>query len=301
MFRLKLIKYLEQPAIRLITTIFFSFALVIGATNVARSAELNVRLGEDFTTLDPAFWQSGADLTMINVLFPKLIEFKSGSDWEYELQAAESIEQVDELTIKFTLKPGLMWTGDYGEVTAEDVKYSYERYIDPDLASPIIGDWLPLKEVEVLDKYNGIIHLKEPFAPIWWSTLPYSSGAIVSKAELMQGMQSSKTAAGAVLITPTLWHPSNGSHFVRRSRPHSVSKTVLASVTTGDRWSPLLLSAGMEHRKNASKIFKFPPHAVPNWQRLRSCRSHESVRCERYVHASTYTGGTKCKATRIQL
>ena len=174
MFRLKLIKYLEQPAIRLITTIFFSFALVIGATNVARSAELNVRLGEDFTTLDPAFWQSGADLTMINVLFPKLIEFKSGSDWEYELQAAESIEQVDELTIKFTLKPGLMWTGDYGEVTAEDVKYSYERYIDPDLASPIIGDWLPLKEVEVLDKYNGIIHLKEPFAPIWWSTLPYS-------------------------------------------------------------------------------------------------------------------------------
>ena len=62
MFRLKLIKYLEQPAIRLITTIFFSFALVIGATNVARSAELNVRLGEDFTTLDPAFWQSGADL-----------------------------------------------------------------------------------------------------------------------------------------------------------------------------------------------------------------------------------------------
>ena len=41
MFRLKLIKYLEQPAIRLITTIFFSFALVIGATNVARSAELN--------------------------------------------------------------------------------------------------------------------------------------------------------------------------------------------------------------------------------------------------------------------
>ena len=55
MFRLKLIKYLEQPAIRLIATIFFSFALVMGATNVARSSELNVRLGEDFTTLDPAF------------------------------------------------------------------------------------------------------------------------------------------------------------------------------------------------------------------------------------------------------
>ena len=92
-----------------------------------------------------------------------------------------SIEQVDELTIKFKLKPGLMWTGNYGEVTTEDVKYSYERYIDPELNSPIIGDWLPLKEVEIVDKYSGIIHLKEPFAPIWWSTLPYTSGAIVSK------------------------------------------------------------------------------------------------------------------------
>ncbi len=165
-----------------VATLFvMSLVLMASVVTPAKSAELNVRLGEDFTTLDQAFWQSGADYTMINVLFPKLIEFKSDTTWEWELQAAESIEQVDELTIKFTLKPGLMWTDGYGEVTTEDVKYSYERYIDPELESPIIGDWLPLKEVEIVDKYSGIIHLKEPFAPIWWSTLPYSSGAIISK------------------------------------------------------------------------------------------------------------------------
>lgn len=181
MYGYNMIRKIEGVSMRLVTAFILSFVFLTGTINSVRSDELNVRLGEDFTTLDPAFWQSGADLTMINVLFPKLIEFKSGSDWEYELQAAESIEQVDELTIKFTLKPGLMWTDGYGEVTTEDVKYSYERYIDPELASPIIGDWLPLKEVEIIDKYSGIIHLKEPFAPIWWSTLPYSSGAIVSK------------------------------------------------------------------------------------------------------------------------
>ena len=165
-----------------VATLFvMSLVLMASVVTPAKSAELNVRLGEDFTTLDPAFWQSGADYTMINVLFPKLIEFKSGTTWEWELQAAESIEQVDELTIKFTLKPGLMWTNGYGEVTTEDVKYSYERYIDPELKSPVIGDWLPLKEVEIVDKYSGIIHLKKPFAPIWWSTLPYTSGAIISK------------------------------------------------------------------------------------------------------------------------
>ena len=180
-FRLQLIKAVTRLSRRIGVVGLTALVFLSGSINIAKSAELNVRLDSDFTTLDPAFWQSGADYTMINVLFPKLIEFKSGSDWEYELQAAESIEQVDELTIKFKLKPGLMWTGDYGEVTTEDVKYSYERYIDPELDSPIIGDWLPLKEVEIVDKYNGIIHLKEPFAPIWWSTLPYTSGAIVSK------------------------------------------------------------------------------------------------------------------------
>ena len=180
-FRLQLIKAVARLARTIGVAGLTALVFLSGSINIAKSAELNVRLDSDFTTLDPAFWQSGADYTMINVLFPKLIEFKSGSDWEYELQAAESIEQVDELTIKFKLKPGLMWTGDYGEVTTEDVKYSYERYIDPELDSPIIGDWLPLKVVEIVDKYNGIIHLKEPFAPIWWSTLPYTSGAIVSK------------------------------------------------------------------------------------------------------------------------
>ena len=180
-FKLQFIKAVARLSHTIGLAGLTALVFLSGSINIAKSAELNVRLDSDFTTLDPAFWQSGADYTMINVLFPKLIEFKSGSDWEYELQAAESIEQVDELTIKFKLKPGLMWTGDYGEVTTEDVKYSYERYIDPELDSPIIGDWLPLKEVEIVDKYNGIIHLKEPFAPIWWSTLPYTSGAIVSK------------------------------------------------------------------------------------------------------------------------
>jgi len=157
-FNLKLVAAILCIPRNIGLAVFTALVLLFGSFNVAKSAELNVRLGEDFTTLDPAFWQSGADFTMINVLFPKLIEFKSGSDWEYELQAAESIEQVDEVTIKFKLRPGLMWTGDYGEVTTEDVKYSYERYIDPELNSPIIGDWLPLKEVEIIDKYNGVIH-----------------------------------------------------------------------------------------------------------------------------------------------
>jgi len=161
--------------------VFVVFIAFLGISAV-QAAEIKMQTPSDFGQLDPAFWQSSADQTIIDAIFPKLIEFKSGKNWEYELSAAESIEQVDPLTIKFTLKKGLMWTGGYGEVTAEDVEYSFERYIDEDLAAPNSGDWAPLKDVEVVDKYSGIIHFNEPFAPVWWSTLPYTGGAIINKA-----------------------------------------------------------------------------------------------------------------------
>ena len=57
-----------------------------------------------------------------------------------------------------------------------------DSYTDEDLAAPNSGDWAPLKDVEVVDKYSGIIHFNEPFAPVWWITLPYTGGAIISKA-----------------------------------------------------------------------------------------------------------------------
>ena len=171
------------------------FLLMLNST--VDSAEITVRIQGDFGNLDPAFWQDPTDLLFINAIFPKLIEFKSGTEWEWELSAAQSIEQVNDLTIKFVLKPGLMWTNGYGEVTAEDVKYSYERMIDPKLDSPMKGDWAALDKVEVTGKYSGTIHLKEPFAPMWTSTLPFSGGTIVSKAATQKAGGKFTTDPGA--------------------------------------------------------------------------------------------------------
>jgi peptide/nickel transport system substrate-binding protein len=190
--------------------------LFVSGLTVANGAEVKVRQKNDFANLDPAFWQNEADMTMIHALFPKLIEYKAGAEWEWELSAAESIEQVDDLTIKFKLKPGLKWTNDYGEVTAEDVKYSYERYLDEELNSPNKGDWAPLDNVEVTDTYSGIIHLKEPFAPIWWSTLPFSGGVIVSKAatEKAGGKFTTEPGATAGMYKIESWKPRESTVLV---------------------------------------------------------------------------------------
>ncbi len=143
---------------------------------------LKVRSYSDLQVLDPINRKSAPEDHITACTFHNLLKWKPGEKWEWDLDAAEMVEQVDETHIKFRLKPGLKWSGDYGEVTAEDVKYSYERIADPKNESPYKDDFAVLDRVEVTDKYSGTIVLKEYFAPLWASTLPEGSGKIVCKA-----------------------------------------------------------------------------------------------------------------------
>jgi len=61
MFLLWKLRDFVRPMGRVATLFAISLVLATGMVTSTKSAELNVRLGEDFTTLDPAFWQSGAD------------------------------------------------------------------------------------------------------------------------------------------------------------------------------------------------------------------------------------------------
>ena len=53
--------------------------------------------------------------------------------------APPSINQVDDTHIEFTLRDGLIWTDGYGPVTADDVKFSYERIADPEDGIALCG------------------------------------------------------------------------------------------------------------------------------------------------------------------
>ncbi|NLF13155.1 MAG: hypothetical protein GX597_15325, partial [Anaerolineaceae bacterium] len=142
---------------------------------------LRVRLYGDIQNLDPAFQISENDTVVANAVMDGLVRYCPNS---YELcnELAEEIEQSEDgLQIRFKLREGVMWQNGYGELTTEDVKYSYERFIDPELDAAYADDWATLDHVEIIDKYNGIIHLKEPFAPLWSSTLPVGSGTILCK------------------------------------------------------------------------------------------------------------------------
>ncbi|MDX1608942.1 MAG: ABC transporter substrate-binding protein [Halofilum sp. (in: g-proteobacteria)] len=179
---------------------------------------LRARAYADLDKLDPGFYQNAYNVDVMNCIYSKLVRYKPGREWGYELQAAESIEQVDPTHIRFRLRKGMMFTGGYGEMTAEDVKFSFERVIEHD--SPIKGDWGPLDRVDVEDRYSGVIVLKSAFQPLWNITLPYGAGHIVSKKAVMEatgnggdfGMDPPCFSGPYVLKE---WKPDQYAHLVR--------------------------------------------------------------------------------------
>jgi peptide/nickel transport system substrate-binding protein len=142
---------------------------------------LKYRVFTDMQVLDPPFRLTAPEGDVITAIFPKLVSFEPGDSWKWRPDAAEEIEQVDDTHIRFKLRRGLKWTNGFGEVTAEDVKYSFERVTDPKLQAPYKDDWSALDHVEVTDPYSGVIVLKEYFAPLWWSTLPWNTASIICK------------------------------------------------------------------------------------------------------------------------
>lgn len=130
------------------------------------SETLKIRLLSEPMVLDPAFWQSSADVWLMEALLPKLAIFKAGKEWGWEKYAAKVLKQADEKTVHFELIEGIEWSNGFGELTAEDVKFSFERFLNKELQSPIAGNWELLDQVEVTGKYTGNIRFKKPFAAL---------------------------------------------------------------------------------------------------------------------------------------
>jgi peptide/nickel transport system substrate-binding protein len=167
----------EAPA----TTVVEEPTQVPEQTEPEESKLLRVRLIQDIQNLDPAFIVGPADEVPGRAVFEGLTAFASDSN-DIQNHLAEWLNMSEDgLEIHFKLREGVQFHRGYGELTTEDVKFSFERFRDPELASPYADDWISLDYVEIIDKYEGKIHLKEPQATLWTNTLPLSSGHIVSK------------------------------------------------------------------------------------------------------------------------
>lgn len=156
-----------------------------GQSPEAKSDILSIRLVQDMENLDPAFMPATVDDAVMLCVAEGLVAFRPGSTDVVNVLAEEFESSEDGLTHEFRLREGMAFHGDFGEVTAEDVKFSFERIAgltDPPIESTYRDDWATLEEVEVTGTYTGVIRLSEPFAPLMLTTLPGHAGLVISKA-----------------------------------------------------------------------------------------------------------------------
>jgi peptide/nickel transport system substrate-binding protein len=220
--------------------------------NIVHAADgrVVVRIDEDLKNLDPAYRTGAVEVNVILAVNQGLVKFKPGST-EWENDAAEEISQVDDKTIEFKLKEGLKFTGGYGDLTAEDVKFSFERFIKPGENGAKVDyadDWAALDSVEVTGPLTGRIRLKSPSPSVWLIALADGSGAIISrKAYEALGDKFKTTPIGSGPYVLKEWVPRD--HFTLAANPDYLGEKpafaeIVGKPIADDKTAQLALQAG---------------------------------------------------------
>jgi peptide/nickel transport system substrate-binding protein len=141
--------------------------------------------GAAMGNLDPADWGNVDDFVSGQAMFEGLIGYQASTQWKRENRTAVRVEpSADGLRYKFELKKGIQFHGGYGELTSDDVKFTYERLAHEPHAYSFEFD--ALDRVKIDDKYSGTIILKRPYIPFMATALPWIPGHIVSKKAMLK-------------------------------------------------------------------------------------------------------------------
>ena len=116
---------------------------------------------------------------------------------------AESWTQVDDLTWEFKLKQGVTFH-DGEAFNAEAVKASFDRLLDPNVASPRAFLFEMVTEIKVIDDYTVQFVTEYPFSPLL-AHLTHNGGGIISPKSIAEDYAAieadSSKKAGAVIGT----------------------------------------------------------------------------------------------------
>lgn len=128
-----------------------------------RGGTLVVGANQPPQILDPALNVAWASTTFYEHIYECLMGWAPNDQIVPGL--AESYEvSPDGKVYTFKLRRGVKFHNGR-ELVADDVKFVFERMLDPKTGSPNISVWQALEKVEVVDKYTVRFTLKEPFAP----------------------------------------------------------------------------------------------------------------------------------------
>ena len=164
----------------------FAAAALTGVAPRARAADNVIRFGlsvEKPASLDPALGIQGADNDVTRQIFDAFVDPPYGT---FDLdpkgligEAAETWEMsADSRSITLKLRAGMLFHKGFGEATADDAKFTFDRLRDPAGGSQYRVFYAGVEDILVLDKYRIRINLKRP-DPTFYATSMIARGALL--------------------------------------------------------------------------------------------------------------------------
>ncbi len=193
------------------------FLLAACGKSITEADILYYRLNSDVATLDPAFITDVNNAAIAAKLYQGLVSLDNALKIAPDLAERWEILEGGRLYRFYINSKRTFCNG--RDVTAQDVKYSYERLLDPKTVSP--NRWVleRVKSIKAVNSYIVDIRLKEPFAPfLAMLTMP---AAYVVPREVVEkwakGFAFRPCGTGAYVLDS--WLPSREIRLRRREYP----------------------------------------------------------------------------------
>jgi peptide/nickel transport system substrate-binding protein len=149
-----------------------------GTPGPQRGGSLTIGIAADPDGLDPHKTVAAATFQITRNIYDTLVQTDAQSQLQPDL-AEKWTAGPDGLTWTFTLRDGVKFHNGR-TLTSDDVKFSFERLLSPQTASPRAGDFANIKSITTPDPRTVVFELKQPQAT-FLSNLAYGWAAIVPR------------------------------------------------------------------------------------------------------------------------
>lgn len=154
---------------------------------------LLVAADQDPSGMDPHTTTAHSSHRIMAKIYEGLLEFDE--NMQFAPLLAKEWEQVDETTYQFILREGVTFHNGR-EMTAEDVKYSFERILEPETGAISASYFKVVEEINVLSDYEIEFKLSQPYAPFLSYIASGANAAIIPKEAVEEHGNLDQVAVG---------------------------------------------------------------------------------------------------------
>ena len=238
-------------ALALVLSLVFSLSVAFAAGDT-----LIVGNPLDAVSLDPHRTNDAASALPMFQIYDTLV--KLSNEMTIEPGLATEWTQVDDFTTEFKLRQGVKFHNGE-ELKASDVKFTFERHINPETAAPAAFMLTTISEIKVIDDYTVHFITKEPCASLLYNLTHVDMGILSEKAVTEAGDDYANQPVGTGPFKFVSWKKNQEIRLVRNDEyfkgPAKVANLVIRIIPEGATMIAELQTGGIDMALNIGSQF----------------------------------------------